>query len=926
MTEYRLPARSGEVVDRARPVRFRWNGGTYTGLAGDTVVSALLANGVSVFSRSPVLRRPRGVLTASYADPNCTVRVGDELHVRAAHRLVRDDLDVHLQDAAPLHGLGLTAARRSLRTRPGLRPRVTATGSGGPAGTRRHVHVDVLVVGGGPAGAAAALAAADAGADVLLVEEEHDLGGHLRWGGPADRWLLADQGRRVRAHPGVEVLLDSVAAGRYDENLVAVVRRPDATPDGVEHVVTVRAATLVVAAGLHERPFVFTGNDLPGVVLATAARRLTTLHAVRLGERAVVVSANPEGDRAAADLRAAGLDVRLLDARAGELVREVRGHGRVQEVVLVDGSREEADLLVTATGWTARTALLTMAGGRPEWDEASARFRPAGDLPPSVLATGGVTGDGTRDELVAHGTASGEEAARRARGERSRPVPRLPAGKHPALFLGPTPGFVDLAADVRSSDVAAAVADGVGSVDAVRSRTGAGGGPGHGALEHVNLLGAFAAASRTTLAEVGTPPAAPPLVPVTLAALAGRRDAPTRVSPVHAWHVAHGMVPVVTGEWVRPAHYGDPVGEARAVRQRVGVADVTAEALVELHGSDAAQLLELVHTDAVTGLVAGDVGRGLLCSDDGVVLDESRVGRLGAQRWLLATSTLDVDALVRWLERWRVTTGTSRVHLTALTSAYARFEVAGPRTADLLARVVAGADAGEGRDVAAAVAVGEARVAGVDGCRLWRARPGGSAPGGSAAGGSGSGGSGSGVSARDVPRTEVHVPAGFGLHVWEALLAAGADLGVAPVGRQALRVLRLEAGRPATGVDTDGVTRPGMVGLRDHVDLAKHDFVGRPELAWADPAEEPALVTLRPFDADVVPPPSSPVVVGTGTVAGRVTSSGTSPSLGRSVCLARVTPDLAAPGTVVTVVLPDGARARARVTDPADPAVVSGGA
>ena len=187
---------------------------------------------------------------------------------------------------------------------------------------------------------AAAVAAARAGAVVMLVEEEHALGGHLRWGDETDLAALRELRETVAATPGLEVLTDSVVLGRYDDNWVSVVQR--GLPHVVERLVKCRTRVLVAAPGLVERPYVFAGNDVPGVLLSTAVRRLVNLYAVRPGERAVVLSANSAGDAAVADLERVGVEVvHVADARRGADVVRVRGRRRVRGVDLGDGRRLE---------------------------------------------------------------------------------------------------------------------------------------------------------------------------------------------------------------------------------------------------------------------------------------------------------------------------------------------------------------------------------------------------------------------------------------------------------------------------------------------------------------------------------------------------------------------------------------------------------
>ncbi|MGH9292753.1 MAG: 2Fe-2S iron-sulfur cluster-binding protein, partial [Acidimicrobiales bacterium] len=432
----RTASRPGEVIDRRRPLEFTWNGRRRQAFEGDTIASALLASGERVLSRSFKYHRPRGILTATFHDPGCMLQVGDEPNVRGAHRLVTAGMEVRAQNAWPTLRFDVAAANNVAGRFLGagfyyktfMRPQslwptyekvLQRFAPGGrvapdsPHGLydKRYAHPDVLVAGGGPAGMAAALGAAAGGAQVMLVEEEHSLGGHLRFGGPAELRALSELRDAVAGDDAIEVLVNSAVTGRYDDNWVAVVQR--SLGHVAERLVKARTKAFVVAPGLVERPYVFEGNDLPGVMLSTAVRRLVNLWAVAPAKRAVVFGANESGDAAASALESAGVEVvRIVDARkGGALVRAV-GNGQVSEVELGDGSRIGCDLLVTAVGWTAPTLLLNMAGDRPVYDEQAARFVPGSDLPSSVIATGGILGDGPTEALVEHGRSAGALAAR----------------------------------------------------------------------------------------------------------------------------------------------------------------------------------------------------------------------------------------------------------------------------------------------------------------------------------------------------------------------------------------------------------------------------------------------------------------------------------------------------------------------------------
>jgi sarcosine oxidase subunit alpha len=525
-----------------------------------------------------------------------------------------------------------------------------------------------------------------------------------------------------------------------------------------------------------------------------------------------------------------------------------------------------------------------MAGDRPWYDPEAARFRPSEDLPDTVLATGGIVGDGTVAELVAHGRAVGAAAA--GRGERPAPLPTRP---HPALFRGPTHGIVDYSEDVSSKDIAAAAAEGYDSSELVKRFTTATMGPSQGKLETVNTVAVLAEVTGSSVEALGTTVWRPPYAPITLGALAGRSFEPVRHSALQPWHESHGARPIVAGQWVRPDHYGDPQAEARNVRERVGLIDVTPLGKLDLRGPDVSKLLELVYVNKWSRLEIGSVRYGVMCAEDGVIMDDGVTGRLGPDRYLMSTTSSGAAAVWEHLESWLQTEHPDwAVHVTPLTTYFTSINVAGPRSRDLMARVTEGVDLSP--EAFPYLRVRSGRVAGVEDCLMWR------------------------IGFTGELSYELHVPASYGLHVWETLLEHGHDLGVEVFGLEAQRILRLEKGHPIVAQDTDGLTNAYDAALDGLVKLDKPDFVGRPELVWAQQlGAEQRLVGLQPVNGSIVPPEGSQVVRGTKEIVGRVTSSRMSPTLGRSVCLGYVAAELAQAGTVVTVVLPDRSRIEATV-------------
>ena len=734
---------------------------------------------------------------------------------------------------------------------------------------RTYDFCDVLVVGGGPAGVAAALAASEAGARTIVVEHGSRLGGSLlgerRFAGgrPLVEWLEEMEGR-LRASPRAAVLTRAAAFGYYDQNLVAVAERITGGPR--QRLRSIRAREVVLATGAHERPIVFPGNDRPGVMLASAARVYANRYAVRAATRAVVFTNNDSAYPAAADLARAGIEVAaVVDARAGGpapgaqaalealgierltgfVVAKVKGRGRVRAAVVRryhDGRlsgeprRIACDAVFVSGGWSPAVHLVAQSQGRLAWRGDLGAFVPEAPGQPQRWA-GAITGETSLPAAWAAGAREGAAAALALGfGRGAEPAAGLPPldpdtnpeaapGREPPAPCEPLwtiPGakgkaFVDFQNDVTEADVALAVRESFASVEHLKRYTTLGMGTDQGRTSNVNGLALLARERGAPIPEIGHTTYRPPYTPITLGLLAGEETgphlAPVRETPMHDWHVAalggvaRGLRPA--GLWMRPHSYprgGEtPVAasrrEARHVRRAVGIVDVSTLGKIELAGADVAGFLERMYVNRWRSLPVGRSRYGLMLREDGHVLDDGTTTRLGERRYYMTTTTGEARHVLRHLEFHAQTVWPELdVHLVDVTDQWAAMALAGPRSREVLAAAVDGTGGargggGGGGGVSGRAAIEalpylgalEAAIAGAP-ARIFR------------------------ITFSGELGYEIHVPADWGLAVWERLLERGAAHGIAPYGTEAMGILRIEKGH-AAGPEIDGRTTPLDLGF-----------------------------------------------------------------------------------------------------------------
>ena len=901
----RLP--SGGRIDRGTVLRFTVDGRELTGHPGDTLASAMLANGLVGVAPSIYRGRPRGIVAAGVDEPNALVQVDgpcQEGMLLATTVELYDGLS-----ARTLSGMGR------------LDPEPDPDGY-----DKKYAHTDVLVVGAGPAGLAAALAAADSGARVILVDEHPELGGSL----PSESdWVTAARAA-LDAAPEVIVLRRTTAFGSYDDNYVlALQRRTDhighTAPGGVsrQRLWHIRSRQVVLATGAHERPLVFAGNDRPGVLLSGAVRTYLNRYAVAAGSRAVVSTTNDSAYDTVADLHAAGIDIAaVVDARpelsrraaetaaatgvrvlTGSAVAATSGDMRLTGVTvraLEDSSRNgesfECDLLAVSGGWSPVVHLHSQRQGRLRWDEDLVAFVPDGAVRDQHIA-GAAAGTYDLDGCIAEGRRAGALAATSS--GFPVPIPSLgtPPGAGPMCPLWLVPGadgepgswdthFVDLQRDVTVADVWRATGAGMRNVEHVKRYTSLGTANDQGKTSGVNAIGVIAAALGAEPGQIGTTAYRAPYAPVAFAALAGRERGelfdPARTTGMHSWHVEQGAVFEDVGQWKRPRYYpvlGEDMDaavarECRAARDSVAFMDASTLGKIEIWGADTGEFLNRIYTNAFKKLKPGLARYGVMCKPDGMIFDDGVTLRLDENRYFMTTTTGNAAAVLDWLEEWLQTEWPGLdVHCTSVTEQWATIAVVGPRSREVVGYLAPEVDLSN--EAFPFMAFRETTLASGVPARICR------------------------ISFSGELAYEINVSSWYGLAVWEEIDAIGRPYGITPYGTETMHVLRAEKGYIIVGQDTDGTVTPQDAGMSWVVSTQK-DFVGKRSYSRADTAraDRRQLVGLLPRDRRTRLPegtqlvaPDVPITPEAGPVPmlGHVTSSYHSPVLGRPFALALVT-------------------------------------
>ncbi len=905
MTSHRT-ARA-DLIDRAKPLRFSFDGKSYRGFEGDTLASALLANGIRLVGRSFKYHRPRGPWGAWVDDPNALMTVTLDRRTfpncPATTTPLVDGMQARAVNAWPSAAFDLKGGLDLFHRWLGagfyyktfmwpnwhlFEPMIRKMAGLGDISRevlknynsdQVHDHCEVLVIGGGGAGLAAARAAADAGRGVVLVDDHPVLGGSLYQiaeieGLTPPEWV-AEQITAIEAAGG-RILAATTAFGIYDHHLVGLAQAGAFGTAPRLH--RMRADRIVLATGALDRPITFAGNDRPGVMAVQAGCEYLARYGVLVGRRIALASNNSFGDAAEAMLAEAGAEVTRISPQDGPL--RALGGKRLKGVA--QGSRRfSVDTVLASGGLTPLVHLWRHAGGKLEWCEARQAFVP-GAAPDGMAAIG-----------AANGTFDLEAALSEARAVGAGETPGDAPMTYKLTPLWPEPGgkgrqWIDFQHDVTLKDVELAARENYVAVEHLKRYTTLGMASDQGKTSNMAGLAAMAALQGRPVPEVGTTTFRPPFVPVPLEMYHGSKGGQLWHSlkrlALEPQHRATGAALGEYGGWLRPGWYGtgdtkDLIRrEVLTARKAAGIFDASPLGKIEVMGPDAEAFVDFVYYNTIRTLKPGHIRYGFMLTEGGIVMDDGVIARLGPNRFLISCSSSHVDAVRMHLEAWRQDgNDPDRIFIHDLTPQWSTVTIAGPK-----ARSILGALSRELDLSAEAFPHMTLRETQWNDTPLRIAR----------------------VSFTGDLSFELSIRSAKADLLWDAVTATGRAQGAAPLGIEALSILRAEKGYIMVGKDTDGETMPHDLGFGIPRQKKNTAFIGDRSLHTdkACATNRKALVGLRVGAGETALPAGAHLVDGTPPRSlGYVTSSYDSPTLGRPVALALVENGAARMGDTVSI-------------------------
>ena len=912
-------------INRDKKISFKFNGKKYFGYEGDTLASALLANGIHLVGRSFKYHRPRGFTGAGVEEPNAHVQLysGAKTEPNAIATTVElvEGLVATSQNCWPSVSFDFGAINNLLnKFFPAgfyyktfmwpknfwykiYEPIIRKAAGLGIAPLKpdpdRYEHkfeyCDVLITGSGPAGLAGALAAAKNGVRVILAEDKPRFGGSLLTdevsiGNKKGKDWANETILQLKSMPNVIIKNRSQIFGYYDHNMMVMLER---TRDHIEKPAEftprqrlwyIRAKEVIVSTGSIERPLVFGNNDRPGIMLASAAKEYMKVYGVLVGKKPIIFTNNDSAYDVAIEFKKNKINPLVVDVRTNSessVVKEAKnlnidikfshgvvnakGYLRVNSATIGKLNSEKSgyenlenifcDCICVSGNWTPTVHLSSQSGNKLRFDEKVNAFIP--NQPRQNESTiGSANGSFTLKKSLEDGFNTGYELSNKITGKNTKSV--IPTSnernyaQHDKFWCMPLPKnkhykrCVDFQNDVYVSDIELAVREGFRSIEHVKRYTTLGMATDQGKTSNLNGLQLVSNIENKIVPEVGHTTFRPPYTPVTIGAIVGREVGkhyrPTRKSPMHEWHEKNNAVFVDAGLWLRPRYYKQDnetlmeasKREAANVRNNVGICDVTSLGKIDIKGTDSAEFLNRVYTNAWMKLPIGKARYGVMLREDGIVFDDGTTTRISENHFHMTTTTAQAVNVLAHLEYYlQVVWPELAVNVLSTTEQWAGAALAGPNSRNLLSKLFSEIDvSNEGIPF---MGYKESDLFGVP-ARIFR------------------------ISFSGELAYEINVESGYGIFMWEKIMELGKEMNIEPYGTEALSTLRIEMGHVA-GSEIDGRVISSDLSLEGMLSKKK-DFIGKRSLnreAFLNPNRE-KIVGVIPLDKKSMIPEGSHLV------------------------------------------------------------------
>ena len=987
-------AEGGLLIDRNKPIKFEFNGRKLSGFDGDTLASALLSNDQVLVGRSFKYHRPRGIVSSGSEEPNALINLGEkekfEPNQRATTTELFDGLKATSQNHWPSLNFDIGVINNYLarflpagfyykmfiHPRPFWKyiyePFIRKSAGLGRAPSQKdnskyehfYAFYDLVIVGGGISGLNAAIAAAESGLKILIMEQTSQWGGRCLVDFPSINEETSSEYisrllSKLRKFKNVTMRSRMMGAGVYDHGyLLGYERLNDhlANDEGPRHRLwRIRAKQIVTATGAIERPLSFPGNDVPGIMLASAVRDYAVNFGIAAGNKTAVYTNNDDAYRTAIILNQVGIEVPvIIDARVngggelaeraralgirvenGKAISKVFGKKRVVAVMICnhknsdkDNEKIECDSIAMSGGWSPVVHLYSHCGGKVKWDEKLALFRPDSSAKPTshdglpfVTAVGSANGFLLIQEVLkdaregclnvtqaAGGKVVKKKISKEILQERENALQAIWIAPQDADIKKRSKIWLDFQNDVKVNDVELAAREGFESVEHAKRYTTLGMATDQGKLSNINGLAILASSLDKEIPKVGTTTFRPPYTPISLGSIGGSaRDGlfqPVRKTPMHHWHENNEAYMEPVGQWRRPFCYPQ-AGETHAkavereinqTRSSLGLLDASTLGKLLVTGPDAGKFLDMLYTNMMSTLKVGKCRYGLMCSENGFLIDDGVVARIDEQTWLCHTTTGGADSIYSHMEEWLQTEWWDwKVYVANVTEQYAQVGVVGPNSRKLLEKI-GGFDVS--KEALGFMEWKEGKLGKYD-ARVFR------------------------ISFSGELSFEIAVPARQGMEFWNELMQAGEEFQVMPYGTEALHVMRAEKGFIMIGDETDGTVIPQDLNLNWAISKKKDDFLGKraQERSFMVSANRWKLVGLETIDGSVLPDGAYATADGFNpngqkSTQGRVTSSYFSPTLKRGIAMGLVLNGPLRNGEVLDFPKIDGTVVRAKITTP----------